>query len=80
MNKDAVDDRIFLAVKQAVSVQRQLGKEGVVSKLYGVTQWDCSFKTFKLQGDWPGSIFYQSSWYKKFSNIEDYYAPKDMMR
>lgn len=95
-----VDDRNFLAVKQAVSVQRQLGKEGVVSELYGVTQWDCSFKTFKLQGDWqaalgvtfrvphlswmsmegeakrdwPGSIFYQSPWYKKFSNIEDYFG------
>lgn len=94
------DDRPFLTVKQASSVAHQMGREGVVSELYGVTEWDCDFKTFKLQGDWqaalgvtvrvshlswmsmegeakrdwPGSIFYQSPWWKKFSSVEDYFA------
>ncbi len=94
------DDRQFLTVKQASSVAHQMGKEGVVSELYGVTEWNCDFKTFKLQGDWqaalgitirvphlawmsmegeakrdwPGSIFYQSPYWKEFSSIENYFA------
>lgn len=95
-----VDERQLLTVKQAVSVARQYGREGVVSELYGVTNWDCSFKTYKLQGDWqaalgitvrvphlawmsmkgeakrdwPASIFFQSPWYLKFSDLETYFA------
>lgn len=95
-----VDERQLLTVKQAVSVSRQYGRKGTVSELYGVTNWDCNFKTYKLQGDWqaalgitvrvphlswmsmqgeakrdwPGSIFYQSPWYREFSYLEDYFA------
>ena len=50
------DERQFLAAKQAASVAHQMGREGVVSELYGVTQWNCDFKTFKLQGDWQAAL------------------------
>lgn len=50
------DRKEFATAKQAVSVARQNGKEGVVSELYGVTHWDCTFKTFKLQGDWQAAL------------------------
>lgn len=50
------DRREFATAKQAVSVSRQNGREGTVSELYGVTHWDCSFKTFKLQGDWQAAL------------------------
>jgi len=54
---DILADRTeFATAKQAVSVARQNGKEGVVSELYGVTHWDCDFKTFKLQGDWQAAL------------------------
>ena len=51
-----LDRREYAAVKQAVSVARQNGRDGVVSELYGVTHWDCDFKTFKLQGDWQAAL------------------------
>ena len=50
------DDRQFLTVKQAASVAHQMGREGVASELYGVTEWNCTFKTFKLQGDWQAAL------------------------
>lgn len=50
------DRREFATVKQAVSVSRQKGRRGTVSELYGVTHWDCDFKTFKLQGDWQAAL------------------------
>lgn len=50
------DNRELLTVKQAVSVTRQFGRAGTVSELYGVTHWDCDFKTFKLQGDWQAAL------------------------
>lgn len=50
------DFKEFATAKQAVSVARQSRKEGVVSELYGVTHWDCTFKTFKLQGDWQAAL------------------------
>ena len=94
------DDRPFLTAKQASSVAHQMDREGVTSELYGVTEWNCDFKTFKSQGDWqaalgvtarvphlswmsmegeakrdwPGSIFYQSPYWKEFSSVEDYFA------
>ncbi len=51
-----VDKREFVTAKQASSVARQYGKAGVVSELYGVTHWDCDFKTYKLQGDWQAAL------------------------
>ena len=50
------DDRLFLTVKQAASVAHQLGREGVTSELYGVTEWNCDFRTFRLQGDWQAAL------------------------
>ena len=51
-----VDGREFANAKQAVSVSRQNGKEGTLSELYGSTNWDCDFKTYKLQGDWQAAL------------------------
>lgn len=50
------DAKEFTTAKQAVSVARQQGREGVASELYGVTHWDADFKTYKLQGDWQAAL------------------------
>jgi len=50
------DDHSFVTVKQAVSVSKQMGRQGTMSELYGVTNWDCTFKTYKLQGDWQAAL------------------------
>lgn len=50
------DQKEFSTAKQAVSVARQNGCEGVTSELYGVTHWDADFKTYKLQGDWQAAL------------------------
>lgn len=50
------DQKEFSTAKQAVSVARQSGREGVLSELYGVTEWDADFKTYKLQGDWQAAL------------------------
>ncbi len=49
-------DPEYSTVKQAVSVARQNGREGVLSELYGVTHWDFDFKGHKLQGDWMAAL------------------------
>ncbi len=51
-----IDNRELSTVKQAASVAAQYGREGVMSELYGVTNWDCTFKTYKLQGDWQAAL------------------------
>lgn len=50
------DAKEFSTVKQAVSVARQYGREGVLSELYGVTHWYYDFKGHKLQGDWQAAL------------------------
>lgn len=50
------DHRDFSAAKQAASIARQYRKEGVMSELYGVTQWDFDFKGYKLAGDWQAAL------------------------
>lgn len=50
------DDRSYVTVKQAVSVSKQMGRVDTMSELYGVTDWDCTFKTYKLQGDWQAAL------------------------
>ena len=50
------DEHLFTTAKQAQSVARQLGKEGVMSELYGVTNWDFDFRGHKLQGDWEAAL------------------------
>lgn len=42
--------------KQAASVAHQYGREGVMSELYGVTDWDYDFRGHKLQGDWQAAL------------------------
>lgn len=51
-----IDGRELSTVKQAASVAAQFGRKRVLSELYGVTNWDCSFKTYKLQGDWQAAL------------------------
>ena len=34
----------------------QFGYEGMLSELYGVTAWDCDFRTYKHQGDWQAAL------------------------
>jgi len=46
------DRREYTTVKQAQSVARQYGREGVLSESCGVTGWDFDFRGHKLQGDW----------------------------
>ena len=46
----------FTTVKQAESVRRQLGREGLVCELYGVLEWDVGFLDHKLQGDWLAAL------------------------
>ena len=43
-------------VKQAQSNVHQYGKEGVMSELYGVTNWDFDFRGHKFQGDWQAAL------------------------
>lgn len=42
--------------KQAQSACHQYGKEGVLSELYGVTNWDFDFRGHKFQGDWQAAL------------------------
>jgi len=50
------DFREFSSVKQASSAAHQQGREGVLSELYGVTQWDFGFEGYKLAGDWQAAL------------------------
>lgn len=50
------DRRELSTVKQAQSAARQYGREGVLSELYGVTNWDFDFRGHKLQGDWQAAL------------------------
>lgn len=46
----------YTTAKQAQSIVRQAGKEGMMSELYGVTGWDYDFRGYKLQGDWQAAL------------------------
>ncbi|MBQ1368810.1 MAG: hypothetical protein IIY45_12105, partial [Firmicutes bacterium] len=46
----------YTTAKQAASRVHQLGKEGMLSELYGVTGWDYDFRGYKLQGDWQAAL------------------------
>lgn len=50
------DNREYSTAKQAQSAARQYGREGVLSELYGVTNWDFDFRGHKLQGDWQAAL------------------------
>lgn len=46
------DNCCFWIVKQVVSVARQLGKEQILSELYGATGWKTTLEEYKQVGDW----------------------------
>lgn len=46
----------FATAKQAQSIVHQYGREGMLSELYGVTNWDFDFKGHKLHGDWQAAL------------------------
>lgn len=54
---DTLCDHIELSTaKQAQSVARQYGREGVMSEIYGVTGWHFDFRGHKFQGDWEAAL------------------------
>ncbi len=50
------NEREWTTAKQAQSAVHQYGKEGMLSELYGVTNWDFDFRGHKLQGDWQAAL------------------------
>ena len=46
----------FNTAKQVQSIVHQYGKEGMMSELYGVTDWDFDFRGHKFQGDWQAAL------------------------
>jgi len=54
---DILQDKMELTTaKQAQSLARQFNRAGVVSELYGVTNWDFDFVGHKAQGDWQAAL------------------------
>lgn len=50
------DWREYTTAKQAQSASHQYGCPGVLSELYGVTNWDFDFRRHKLAGDWQAAL------------------------
>lgn len=50
------DNREYNTAKQASSVSRQYGRNGVMSEEYGVTGWQFTFEGHKGQGDWQAAL------------------------
>ena len=50
------DGHEYNTLKQSASAAHQQGCPGVISELYGVTNWDFDFKGHKLQGDWQAAL------------------------
>ena len=46
----------YTTAKQAQSATHQAGNAGILSELYGVTNWDFDFRGHKLQGDWQAAL------------------------
>lgn len=46
----------YTTAKQAQSAAHQFGCPGVMSELYGVTNWDFDFRGHKLAGDWQAAL------------------------
>ena len=58
----------YSTAKQAQSVARQCGRPGVMSELYGVTNWDFPFAGHIRQGNWQAALgvtvrVHHLSWY-----------------
>lgn len=75
------NDRAYTAAKQCQSVVRQYGRCGMLSEMYGVTNWDYDFKGHKFQGDWQAALGVTMrvphlAWYTmKGEGKRDYPAP-----
>jgi hypothetical protein len=50
------DRHEYTTAKQAQSIVHQYGRPGVLSELYGVTNWDFDFVGHKAQGDWQAAL------------------------
>ena len=50
------DNYEYTTAKQCQSAVNQLGREGMMSELYGVTDWDFDFRGHKSQGDWQAAL------------------------
>ena len=50
------DWREYTTAKQAQSAAHQFGCPGVMSELYGVTNWAFDFRGHKLAGDWQAAL------------------------
>ena len=50
------DRHEYTTAKQCQSIVHQMGAEAMLCELYGVTGWDCDFRTYKLQGDWLAAL------------------------
>lgn len=46
----------YNTAKQCQSVVHQYGREGMLSELYGVTNWDFDFRGHKMIGDWQAAL------------------------
>ena len=46
----------YNTVKQAQSAAHQYDREGLLSELYGVTDWDFDFRDYKMHGDWQTAL------------------------
>lgn len=46
----------YTTAKQCQSAVHQYGCEGMLSELYGVTNWDFDFRGHKLHGDWQAAL------------------------
>lgn len=46
----------YSTAKQAQSAVHQFGREGMLSELYGVTDWDFDFRGHKNYGDWQAAL------------------------
>jgi hypothetical protein len=54
---DILCERMELTTaKQCQSAVHQYGREGMLSELYGVTDWDYDFRGHKFQGDWQAAL------------------------
>ncbi len=50
------DRRELTTAKQTQSAVHQYAREGMLSELYGVTNWDFDFRNHKLGGDWQAAL------------------------
>lgn len=50
------DQREYATAKQCQSAVHQFDRCGMVSELYGVTNWDYDFRGHKSQGDWQAAL------------------------